>query len=353
MRKSHKLAFLIAAAAILAFPLALAQAASAPTARTASATNVAATSATLRGTVNPNGEQTNYAFDWGTSTSYGQQTPATSAGSGTSAKDVSSALSGLSPGVTYHFRVTATNASGTAVGSDQTFTTHPAPNVATGGATSVSSSSAVVNGVVNPQGHRTTYFFQYGTSPSYGVQTTPGGAGSGTNNVAVHSTLTGLAPGTLYHYRLVAQNSGGTSTGSDATFTTTSSPTQSHVAFMGRMINAVRPHRPDFTFLTGWDVVLVPMMLMGADGGTNATSGITPELMRRTTSLSAGLLGTIGVAPDAAVLTACSRMSKHRPSRTRSSGAAKRSTSSSKRSSFSPRDGRQRVVRSRLRSSSR
>ena len=53
------------------------------------------------------------------------------------------------------------------------------------------------------------------------------------------------------------------------------------VAFMGRMINAISPHRPDFTFLTGWDVVLVPMMLMGADGGTNATSGVAPELMRR------------------------------------------------------------------------
>jgi 4-hydroxy-tetrahydrodipicolinate synthase len=39
--------------------------------------------------------------------------------------------------------------------------------------------------------------------------------------------------------------------------------------------------RPDFTFLTGWDVVLVPMMLVGADGGTNATSGVVPELMRR------------------------------------------------------------------------
>jgi 4-hydroxy-tetrahydrodipicolinate synthase len=59
------------------------------------------------------------------------------------------------------------------------------------------------------------------------------------------------------------------------------------VAFMGRMINAIRPHRPDFTFLTGWDVVLVPMMLMGADGGTNATSGITPELMRRIYDLAA------------------------------------------------------------------
>src|SRR3954469_5105750 len=53
------------------------------------------------------------------------------------------------------------------------------------------------------------------------------------------------------------------------------------VAQMGRMVNAVRPHRPDFTFLTGWDVVLVPMMLVGANGGTNATSGVVPELMRK------------------------------------------------------------------------
>src|SRR3954465_7998218 len=53
------------------------------------------------------------------------------------------------------------------------------------------------------------------------------------------------------------------------------------VAQMGRVVNAVRPHRPDFTFLTGWDIVLVPMMLVGADGGTNATSGVVPELMRK------------------------------------------------------------------------
>ncbi|HEV2294860.1 MAG TPA: dihydrodipicolinate synthase family protein [Tepidisphaeraceae bacterium] len=53
------------------------------------------------------------------------------------------------------------------------------------------------------------------------------------------------------------------------------------VAFMCRMISAVRPLRPDFTFLTGWDVVLMPMLIMGADGGTNATSGIVPELMRK------------------------------------------------------------------------
>jgi len=53
------------------------------------------------------------------------------------------------------------------------------------------------------------------------------------------------------------------------------------VAFMMRMIAAVRPQRPDFSFLTGWEAVLVPMLLIGADGGTHATSGVVPELTRR------------------------------------------------------------------------
>jgi 4-hydroxy-tetrahydrodipicolinate synthase len=53
------------------------------------------------------------------------------------------------------------------------------------------------------------------------------------------------------------------------------------VAFMMRLITAIRPVRPDFCFLTGWDAVLVPMLLVGADGGTNATSGVVPELTRQ------------------------------------------------------------------------
>lgn len=53
------------------------------------------------------------------------------------------------------------------------------------------------------------------------------------------------------------------------------------VAFMMRMVSAIRPHRPDFTFLTGWDCVLAPMLVAGADGGTNAASNVVPELMRR------------------------------------------------------------------------
>jgi len=52
------------------------------------------------------------------------------------------------------------------------------------------------------------------------------------------------------------------------------------VSHMGRLIAAVRPVRPDFAFLTGWDAALVPMLAIGCDGGTNATSGVLPEITR-------------------------------------------------------------------------
>src|SRR5688500_9555469 len=50
---------------------------------------------------------------------------------------------------------------------------------------------------------------------------------------------------------------------------------------MMRMIAAVRPLRPEFYFLTGWDAALMPMLLLGCDGGTNATSGVVPEITRK------------------------------------------------------------------------
>lgn len=50
---------------------------------------------------------------------------------------------------------------------------------------------------------------------------------------------------------------------------------------MMRMIQAIRPLRPDFAFLTGWELVLVPMLLAGCDGGTHASSGVVPELTKQ------------------------------------------------------------------------
>ena len=60
------------------------------------------------------------------------------------------------------------------------------------------------------------------------------------------------------------------------------------VAFMMRLISAVRPLRPDFSFLTGWEAVLVPMLLVGCDGGTHATSGVVPEITRKLYDLTRG-----------------------------------------------------------------
>ena len=57
---------------------------------------------------------------------------------------------------------------------------------------------------------------------------------------------------------------------------------------MMRMITKVRPNRPDFSFLTGWDPALMAMMLIGCDGGTNATSGVVPEITRKLYDLTRG-----------------------------------------------------------------
>ena len=65
---------------------------------------------------------------------------------------------------------------------------------------------------------------------------------------------------------------------------------------MMRMIAAVRHERPEFCFLTGWDAALMPMLLIGCDGGTNATSGVVPEITRKLYDLT--LAGRLDEARD-------------------------------------------------------
>ncbi len=59
------------------------------------------------------------------------------------------------------------------------------------------------------------------------------------------------------------------------------------MAYLARVIAAVRPSRPDFTILSGWEAALAPAMLLGADGGTHSSSGAVPELTRRLYDLCA------------------------------------------------------------------
>jgi trimeric autotransporter adhesin len=195
-----------------------------PTAATSAAGSIGSTTATLHGKVNPKGRTTTYFFEYGTSTSYGSKTAASSAGSGTGDVSVSKAISGLKAGATYHARLVATSDAGSASGADVSFTTQGVPVVVTGAASGAGPTQATVSGSVNPSGRATSWFVEYGTTTGYGSRTTSRSVGSGTSQVTVSATLTALQPGVLFHYRIVASNSLGTGRGGDATFATVGVP---------------------------------------------------------------------------------------------------------------------------------
>jgi hypothetical protein len=195
--------------------------ATAPVAVTNAASGTTTSAAVLNGTVNPTNLATTYHFEYGTTTAYGTNTASQSAGSDYATHAELASLTGLAPNTTYHFRIVATNAIGTSVGADQIFTTSAnAPLVVTGSASGVGSSAATVHGSVNPNGVATTYHFDYGTSTKYGKSTAPASAGAGKTAVSVAVHLTGLRPGAVYHYRLVAQSPAGVTSGGDRRFST-------------------------------------------------------------------------------------------------------------------------------------
>jgi hypothetical protein len=97
-----------------------------PVVVTDKALDVTASSATLRGTLNPGGLQTTYHFEYGTSSAYDQRAPLSHeqvAGTGGASRSVSIRASELRPGTTYHFQLVAANSQGESRGADRTFTT--------------------------------------------------------------------------------------------------------------------------------------------------------------------------------------------------------------------------------------
>jgi hypothetical protein len=215
----------LAASAVLALSAPAAMAAAPPAASTGGTTSVALTTATMTGTVNPEGQSTSYYFQYGTSTAYASQTAMTDAGTGMTPVNASAAVSSLAPATTYHYRLVATNGSGTTLGADRSFTTDTLPPAAvTLKARAVTATSARLAGGVNAKGQATTYYFQYGTTAAYGSQTPTAGVGAGTKRVNVLAPIDQLKPGVTYHFRVVATNASGTSTGNDGTFTTVKGP---------------------------------------------------------------------------------------------------------------------------------
>ena len=96
------------------------------------------------------------------------------------------------------------------------------PAVTTGDTSSIGTTSADLAGTVTPYGSQASYVFEYGPTTAYGSATSAQTLPPGAKPVAVSAQITGLQPGTLYHYHLVTTIVGGTSAGADRTFSTKS-----------------------------------------------------------------------------------------------------------------------------------
>jgi hypothetical protein len=206
-----------------------------PSVSTGEATGLAPRSAVLSGSVNPNGLDTHYYIEWGTEASKPYEAfeprpyPGEDIGAGQEVVNRSINATGLRPGTVYYYRIVASSPTGVSEGTVRQFAT-PAepPSVTTGAPAKIQFQRATLSGTVNPNGTDAHYYFQYGTSPSYGFNAPapPGNdAGSGSGSVEVSVPIVELNRGTTYHYRMVAVNGTGIPVyGNDETLTTAAPP---------------------------------------------------------------------------------------------------------------------------------
>lgn len=177
--------------------------------------------ATLNGRVNPNDLSTVVIFDYGLTQSYGMTVTANESPlTGNQLKFVHGNITSLNPNTLYHFRLKATNELGTVTGDDMTFTTlGQTPTATILPATNIYPTSATLNGSVSANYLLSTIVFEYGLTTQYGntlqaIQS-PLNGGQSTN---VSVDITGLSLGTIYHYRIRAENELGVTYTPDCTF---------------------------------------------------------------------------------------------------------------------------------------
>jgi subtilisin family serine protease len=189
---------------------------------TGDAETLSTSEVTLHGEVDPGGLETEYWFEYGTTTEYGSKAPASgsSAGSGGEYASVEETVEGLEGQTLYHYRLVAANEEVTSYGLDRVFGTTP-PTVAAQSATEINANDAELNATVNPEGLTTTYYFEYGPTNSYGRSTSLSDLEAGSEALAVTPELIDALDGkATYHFRVVATNIAGTTSGEDQTFMT-------------------------------------------------------------------------------------------------------------------------------------
>ncbi len=219
-----------------------------PTVTTDPVADPETTSATLAGTIDPGGIQSSYHYEYGLDTNYGQTTPVVDAGSGSGPSSAPQPVSGLDPNTTYHYRIVGSNSSGSILGVDGSFTTDAAPPVvgSSAVASAITPTSVRVHGSVDPNHSATNFYVEYGTTSSYGSVTVAEPAGDSPADTEVQTSLTDLAPGTLYHFRIVADNgTPGAVPGPDGTFITapaTAAGATAVTSEMATLTGVLNPH---------------------------------------------------------------------------------------------------------------
>jgi hypothetical protein len=182
--------------------------------------------ATVEATVNPDFGQATYVFEYGKTAAYGKESLQLALPDADGLDHaVSSELTGLAAGTTYHFRAVAINFGGTTHGPDMTFTTQDLPSIEGIAASGVTQTAATFSGLIDPHLSSTRYRFELGPGPGYGLRTGEESLTGLSGLIRTGSlTVTGLNPGTTYHFRAVATNALGSTTSADQTFMTLPAP---------------------------------------------------------------------------------------------------------------------------------
>ncbi|MBN1770298.1 MAG: hypothetical protein JXB32_03465 [Deltaproteobacteria bacterium] len=242
----------------------------APAVTTGPATAISATTATLAGSANPNLTDSTGWFRYATTSpgtcndAFGVRVPTTGGtplGAGDAPVPFSASLAGLTPGTTYYFCAVAQNSLGTRFGAVLSFTTLAPPAVTTAAATDLSGTGATLHGSANPNLVDTTAWFRFSTvSPgvcndTFGTRIGGAALGAGSSAVPFAEPLSGLVPGTTYHFCAIASSAVGTSFGALLSFTTPAVPTVTTGAATGVSSTAATLNgtaNPHGAAATGW-----------------------------------------------------------------------------------------------------
>ncbi|MEJ2628375.1 MAG: hypothetical protein P8078_07460, partial [bacterium] len=302
----------------------------APTVSTDAASNITSTGATLNGTVNANGASTTVTFEYGLTTSYGTDVTADeSPVTGSTSTAVSKGITGLSSGVTYHYRTVGVNSQGTIYGSDQALTTITTPACTTSTASSVTTTSATLGGNITDDGgapvtERGVVYSSSDTSPTIGEPgVTQDTNGSGTGMFS--EPIGGLTSGTVYWFRAYAINSVGTAYGDVEPCTTLVDITFRHGADVTLNFQQTKATPPETNWLCGqfslygnrWGATLDMVTLtLGGTYDPGDLESAPFQLFTSTTNnfATAGALGTVQADPGSGSNVTFSALSHSIPS---------------------------------------